>query len=112
MTRLPAISELTAGSSGWGFFLCLQKEVRPSRSGDLFVSLTLQDRTGLIPRASSDVDPRDEFGEGEFVKAQGRVDVYNGMPQLVVERIRRIDPTRTRRPGFARRLRPECGQAD
>ena len=102
MTRLPAISALTAGSSGWGFFLCLQKEVRPSRSGDLFVSLTLQDRTGLIrARIFNDVDRyRDEFGEGEFVKAQGRVDVYNGMPQLVIERIRRIDPDGDAAAGF------------
>src|SRR3972149_11015752 len=94
MTRLPAISALTAGSSGWGFFLCLQKEVRPSRSGDLFVSLTLQDRPGLIrARIFNDVDRyRDEFGEGEFVKAQGRVDGYNGIPQPATRGLKGGDP--------------------
>ena len=35
-------------STGWGFFLCTQKDVRQGRSGDLFISLGLQDKTGQI----------------------------------------------------------------
>ena len=31
-----------------------------------------------------------EFDEGEFVKAQGRLQIYNGRSQFVVETIRRV----------------------
>ena len=102
MNRLPFITEITANASGWGFFLCSQKDVRPSRAGELFVSLTLQDRTGqLRGRIFSEVERyRDEFDAGDFVKVQGRTDLYNGHLQLIVERIRRVNADQDRAAGF------------
>jgi 3'-5' exoribonuclease len=102
MNQLPLITELTANTNGWGFFLCSQKDVRPSRAGELFVSLTLQDRTGqLRGRIFSEVERyRDEFDAGDFVKVQGRTDLYNGHLQLVVERIRRVNVDQDRPAGF------------
>jgi 3'-5' exoribonuclease len=102
MTRLPPVVSLSASSSGWGFFLCAQKEVRPSRTGDLFASLTLQDRTGLIrAKIFNDVERyRQEFDEGDFVKAQGRIDVYNGNLQFLVDRIRRVNADQDAADGF------------
>ena len=47
-SRLPFIRSISADLDGWGFFLCTQKDVRPGRNGELFIALTLQDRTGLI----------------------------------------------------------------
>src|SRR4051812_25410671 len=43
--RLPFIRALGADLNGWGFFLCTQKDVRQGRTGDMFIALTLQDRT-------------------------------------------------------------------
>lgn len=102
MNRLPFARAMTAETSGWGFFLCTQKEVRQSRSGDLFISLALQDRTGLLRgRIFNDAERlREEFDAGDFVKVQGRADVYSGRVQLVVERIRRINPDQDRAQGF------------
>ena len=102
MDQLPFITELTAHSNGWGFFLCSQKHVRPSRAGELFVSLTLQDRTGqLRGRIFADVERyRDEFDAGDFVKVQGRTDLYNGHLQLIVERIRRVNVDQDGPAGF------------
>ena len=46
--RFPNIRVLTSEVAGWGFFLCTQKDVRHGRGGDLFIALSLQDRTGLV----------------------------------------------------------------
>lgn len=102
MNRLPPITSLAAGTSGWGFFLCAQKDVRPSRTGDLFVSLMLQDRTGVLPgKIFNEVDRyREEFDEGDFVKVQGRVDLYKDNLQIVVERIRRVNAAQDAAAGF------------
>jgi 3'-5' exoribonuclease len=104
MTRLPFISGLSANQAGWGFFLCTQKSLRAGRGGD-FLALTLQDSTGdIIGRVFDSVDRfRDEFDEGEFVKAQGRVNLFNGRLQFIVENIRRVmtpADSQDRREGF------------
>jgi 3'-5' exoribonuclease len=100
--RFPAVRALGADVSGWGFFLCSQKDVRQGRTGDLFIALTLQDRTGLIRGRifNEAARLRDEFEHGEFVKVQGRTDLYNGRVQLVVEKIRRVNPDQDAAHGF------------
>ena len=100
--RLPFIRALEADLNGWAFFLCTQKEMRQGRTGEPFISLMLQDKTGFIKgRVLNDaVRLRDEFDSGEFVKVQARTDVSNGRLQLVVERIRRINPDQDAQQGF------------
>lgn len=93
-TRLPSIKALTADLAGWGFFLCTWKEARTGRTGEPFIALSLQDKTGFIrARIGSDADRlKEEFDAGEFVKVQGRTEFHNGRLQLAVERIRRVLP--------------------
>ncbi len=101
-TRLPFIRAIAADLSGWAYFLCTQKDVRAGRNGDLFISLSLQDKTGLIKgRVFNEAARlRDEFDAGEFVKVQGRTDLFNGRIQLLVEKIRRIHPDQDKQQGF------------
>jgi 3'-5' exoribonuclease len=101
-TRLPFIRAIAADLSGWAYFLCTQKDVRAGRNGDLFISLSLQDKTGLIKgRVFNEAARlRDEFDAGEFVKVQGRTDLFNGRIQLLVEKIRRINPDQDKQQGF------------
>ncbi|HKY23212.1 MAG TPA: HD domain-containing protein [Vicinamibacterales bacterium] len=100
--RFPFIRALSPDLNGWGFFLCTQKDVRQGRSGDLYISLSLQDKTGLVrARIFNDAARlRDEFDNGEFVKVQGRTDLFNGRVQLLVEKIRRINPDQDKAQGF------------
>jgi 3'-5' exoribonuclease len=102
--RLPAIASLTENSTGWGFFLCTDKSVRTGRGGE-YLALTLADATGEVAgRVFENLDRlRMEFDEGEFVKVQGRLQVYNGRSQFVVETIRRVmlgPDSQDRREGF------------
>jgi 3'-5' exoribonuclease len=100
--RLPFARTIAADLNGWGFFLCTQKDVRQGRTGDLFISLTLQDKTGLIRARifNEAARLREEFDSGDFVKVQGRTDLFNGRVQLLVERIRRINPDQDKQQGF------------
>ncbi len=92
---------MTPDATGIAFYLCQQKEVRSGRNGD-FLSLTLLDATGRInAKVFDDVArQRGEFDEGEFVKVKARASSYNGRLQLVVESIRRINPSQDRALGF------------
>ena len=104
MSRLPSVSALTANSVGWGFFLCTDKSVRTGRGGD-YLALTLADATGqIVARAFDNVDRlREEFEVGEFVKAQGRANQFNGRLQFLIENIRRVmagPDSQDRRDGF------------
>jgi 3'-5' exoribonuclease len=98
---LPPVRELRSDAHGWAFYLCVAKELRTSRQGE-FLSLTLQDATGRVTaRVFDDVEnQKGEFEAGEFVKAQGRTNVYNGRLQLVVDRIRRVHADQDRPSGF------------
>jgi 3'-5' exoribonuclease len=100
--RLPFARALSPELNGWGFFLCTQKDVRQGRGGDLFISLTLQDKTGMVKgRIFNDAERlREEFDNGDFVKVQGRTDLFNGRVQLLVERIRRINSDQDKTQGF------------
>lgn len=99
--KLPSLRQLTPESSGVGYFLCTQKEVRPGRNGQ-FVSLVLQDASGKVAaKIFEDVDRlKSEFEAGEFVKVRARANLYNDRMQLIVENIRRVHDEQDRREGF------------
>lgn len=101
MATLPRIADLSASSSGWGFFLCARKEVRTGKSG-AYLAIVLQDTSGEIKaKVFQDVDQiREEFDAGEFVKVQGRGNLFNQKLELVLDRIRRVDPLRDALDGF------------
>jgi len=100
--RFPNIRVLTPELGGWGFFLCTQKDVRQGRGGELFVAASLQDRTGLVGARifNEAARLREEFDSGDFVKVQGRTELFKGRLQLVIENIRRVNPDQDRGQGF------------
>lgn len=102
MTQLPQIKHLTPGTSGVGYFLCNRKEVRTTKVGSSFILFTLQDATGEITAKlfEDSTRYREEFEAGEFVKAEARAELYSGRLELVVGRIRRVNPDQDRAQGF------------
>lgn len=102
MPRLPRLVELTADAEGWGFFLCISKELRTGRSGSEFLILTLQDASAQVTAKLLDDAMRfqSEFDAGEFVRVEGRGSLYAGRIQLVVSSIRRVHPEQDRLEGF------------
>lgn len=102
MARLPRIADLTQNASGWGFFLCSRKDLRSGRSGAEYLDLILQDASGEVrAKVFQDVDTvKKEFDAGEFVKAQGRANLFHGHLELILDKIRRVMPDRDRADGF------------
>ena len=103
--RLPPIASLTENSTGWGFFLCTEKSARTGRGGE-YLALMLADASGEVAgRVFENLERfRMEFEAGEFVKAQGRLQIFNGRSQFVVETIRRVmlgPDSQDRRDGFS-----------
>jgi 3'-5' exoribonuclease len=102
MARLSRISELDHAASGWGFFLCARKDLRSGRSGTEYLDLILQDASGEIrAKVFQDVDTlKLEFDAGEFVKAQGRANLFHGRLEIILDKIRRVMADRDRAEGF------------
>ena len=102
MARLPRIAELDHAATGWGFFLCARKDLRSGRSGTEYLDLILQDASGEIrAKIFQDVDTlKLEFDAGEFVKAQGRANLFHGRLEIILDKIRRVMADRDRADGF------------
>jgi 3'-5' exoribonuclease len=101
MVRLPRIVALDESSAGYGFYLCVRKDLRTSSRGN-FVSLVLQDISGQIKARIFDrVETlRDEFEPGEFVKVAGRGNLHYDKLELLVDDIRRVNVEQDRVDGF------------
>lgn len=84
------INELREGESVIGHYLCKGKQSLKSRAGKTYLSLKLQDRTGMVDakvwEMTNDIKA---FEENEFIKIDATVVVYQNDIQLNVKRIRR-----------------------
>jgi 3'-5' exoribonuclease len=88
------VRDLAADQTVTSFFLVCEKEIRTGTSGKPYLRLELGDRTGTIEARMWDNfdEPAATFSRDDFVKVQGRVDLFRGRPQLIVERVRRAEP--------------------
>jgi len=68
-------------------FLLAEKELRTTTAGKLFVRGVLQDRTGKCRMVIWQATERfyEALPRGGFVRARGRVELYQNHPQLVVD---------------------------
>ena len=91
MKTITCIASFKDGDSIQGFYLCVEKHLRHTRSGDLFLDLQLRDRTGSINgKIWDNVDKLNEkFNAGDPVAVSGNVDSFNERPQLIVKKINR-----------------------
>ncbi|MBI3406216.1 MAG: phosphohydrolase, partial [Acidobacteria bacterium] len=88
------VADLAADQSVTAFFLVCDKEIRTGNSGKPYLRLALGDRSGVIEARMWENFEKDAagFSRDDFVKVQGRVDLFNGRKQLRVERVRRAEP--------------------
>ena len=91
MKTITCIANYKEGDSIQGFYLCVAKHLRHTRSGDLFLDLQLRDRTGSINgKIWDNVDKLNEkFNAGDPVAVSGNVDSFKERPQLIVKKINR-----------------------
>lgn len=84
------INELREGQSVIEHYLCKSKQSLKSRAGKTYLSLKLQDKTGMVDakvwEMTNDIKA---FEENEFIKIDATVVTYQNDIQLNVKRIRR-----------------------
>jgi 3'-5' exoribonuclease len=88
------VSDLNSEQSITSFFLVCEKEIRNTREGKSYLRLELGDRSGTIEARMWDQfeNAAKEFGRDDFVKVQGRVEIYRNRPQLAVLQLRLARP--------------------
>ncbi len=91
--KSPFVSELEPNRVITTSFLVHSKEIRQKKSGELYLSLLLADRTGELDAKMWDnvSDSLDEFERDDFVKVKGLVQIFHNRPQLTIHKVRRMD---------------------
>jgi len=88
------VKDLAADQSITGFFLVHEKEIRNTAAGKAYLRMELGDRTGTVESRMWDqfeVFAKDVHRD-DFVKVQGRVEIYRNKPQLVLQQFRIAKP--------------------
>src|ERR1051325_9530870 len=75
------------------YFVVASKQVKPRKTGEPFIALTLADRTGHIDAKVWDnvADVIDTFEQDDFVKIKGLINKYNQRFQLTVHKLRKCE---------------------
>ncbi|MBN1851939.1 MAG: CMP-binding protein, partial [Pirellulales bacterium] len=71
-------------------FLASDKQLRPNRTGNLYIQVELSDRSGSIPARmwnASESDYRN-FNNGDYVRVEGATQLFQGSMQLIANSIR------------------------
>jgi 3'-5' exoribonuclease len=73
-------------------FVVVTKQAKPKKSGDLYLALTLADRTGHIEAKMWDnvSDHIDCFEQDDFIKIRGLVNKFNGRFQITLHKVRSL----------------------
>jgi 3'-5' exoribonuclease len=91
--KAPYVNELGRNQAITTSFLVHSKEVRQKKSGEIYLSLLLADRTGELDAKMWDNVPEvvDAFDRDDFVKVKGLVQIFHNRPQLTIHKMRRLD---------------------
>ena len=114
MKSIVPISKFKVGETIQGFYLCVEKHLRHTRAGDLYLDLVLRDQTGQVHGKVWDkVSEYDEkFDSGNAVAIKGEVDLFMDRPQLTVKRINKATVQNYARYGFDPALVVPTAKAD
>jgi 3'-5' exoribonuclease len=76
-------------------FVVVSKQAKPKKSGELYLALTLADRTGHIDAKMWDnvTDHINVFEQDDFVKVRGLLNRFNGRFQLTLHKLRSMEET-------------------
>ncbi len=102
MKPIIPIVKFEEGTTIQGFYLCVEKHLRHTRAGDLYLDLVLRDRTGQIQAKIWDKVAlyHEKFSRGDPVAVKGTVESFLDRLQLVVKQINRATVQTYARYGF------------
>src|SRR3979490_965715 len=88
------VTDLLSEQNITSFFLVHEKELRNTREGRAYLRLELGDRSGTIEARmwAQFENVAKDINRDDFVKVQGRVELYRNRPQLAVQQVRLAKP--------------------
>jgi 3'-5' exoribonuclease len=91
--KSPYVNELEPNRIITTSFLVQSKEIRQKKTGELYLSLILGDRTGEFDAKMWDnvTEVIDSFDRDDFVKVKGLIQIFHNRPQLTIHKLRRMD---------------------
>jgi 3'-5' exoribonuclease len=91
--KSPYVNEIEPDKLITTSFLVHSKEIRQKKSGELYLSLLLADRTGELDAKMWDnvAEVIDAFDRDDFVRVKGLVQIFHNRPQMTVHKMRRMD---------------------
>ena len=74
-------------------FAVASKQIKPKKSGEPYLALTLSDRTGTLEAKMWDGVPEamGTFDQDDVIKIRGLINKYNNRFQLTIHKLRRMD---------------------
>ena len=101
--KLIQISDFKLGRSIQGFYLCKEKHLKHTRTGDLFLDMIFSDSTGTIPGKLWDfVDQfQNRFQSGDPVAVKGKVTEFNDKLQITVTKVNQATDKKYGKYGFS-----------
>ncbi len=102
MKKLQSIKSFSEGEKIQGFYLCVEKHIRHTRSGDIYLDLELRDITGNITAKIWDNVSalNKKFKAGNAVAVSGNVELFLDQFQLVIKKINKATIQHYSRYGF------------
>ena len=102
MKKLIPINKFKEGAQIQGFYLCVEKNIKHTKSGELFIDLELKDITGRISgKIWSNVSQLNKkFESGNAVVISGHIEEYLERLQLVIKKINKATVQYYGRYGF------------
>ena len=73
-------------------FVCISKQVKPKKTGEPYLALTLGDRCGQVDAKMWDNvdDALDAFEQDDFLKVKGLLNKYKNRFQITIHKLRRL----------------------
>src|SRR5499427_4818602 len=73
-------------------FVVVSKQIKPKKTGEPYLALTLGDRSGQLEAKMWDnvEDALDAFEQDDFIKAKGLINKYKNRFQLTIHKLRRL----------------------
>ena len=102
MKSITKISSFKEGTSIQGFYLCVEKHLRHTRVGDLYLDIVLRDNSGTVHAKIWDkVDEmKGKFSSGDPVAVKGNVETFQDRHQLVIKKINKASVQHYGRYGY------------
>src|SRR4051812_42525046 len=106
------VEQLRDGDALDEVFLATEKQLKTNKHGNPFLQVDLRDRSGGITGRMWNAGDHvfRAFENGDFVHVDGKVQLYNGVLQVIVNRVEKAEPKAVELGDFLPHTDQDVGQ--